>query len=141
MWAIVLSGFFLIAEFVPARFVWGKSPLSWIFVAIAFAYWAYFFFGAIWVNRSAALSADKTKRIIKEGVYAKVRHPIYSADIVLGWGVFFFFPDVRFLVAAHWMMFVMLFWMRREEKALSEKFGSEYLEYMKNVPKLFPKIF
>lgn len=140
MWAIVLVGIFLIFQFVSARFVWEQNYFGWVLFFITFVYWTYFFFGALWVNRRAALSADKTKRIIKEGVYSKVRHPIYSADIVLGWGIFFFYPDVRFLIGAHLFMFVLLFWMKREEKALTEKFGDDYIEYKRNVPKLFPKI-
>lgn len=139
MWAIVLAGFFVIFQFASNRMVFGYESFPWILI-FAIAYWIYFFGGAIGVNRRAALSADKTLYIIKEGVYGKVRHPIYSADIILGWAIFFSYPDVRFLLAAHWMMFVLLFWMRKEEKVLIDKFGSDYIEYMKDVPKILPNI-
>lgn len=139
MWLIVVAGIFVIFQLVPARFVWSRNIFTSLFVFPAGIYWLYFFLGALKVHRRAALSADKIDKLVTEGVYAQVRHPIYSADIILGWSVFFFYPDVRFLISAHWLMFVLLFWMRREEAVLAEKFGTEYIGYMQRVPKLFPK--
>lgn len=140
MWLIVLTGVFIIFQFVPARFVWPKNVFTSFLIIPAVGYWLYFFIGAIMVHHKAPLSADKIDRLVVGGVYGKVRHPIYSADIVLGWSLFFFYPDVRFLIGAHLLMFVLLFWVRLEEKALIEKFGNQYFEYSKNVPKLFPRI-
>lgn len=139
MWLIVMAGFLLVFKLVPARFVFPRNMFTSFLILPAMAYWLYFLIGALRVHRKAPLSADKIDKLVTEGVYAKVRHPIYSADIILGWSFFFLYPDVRFLLGAHWLMFVFLFWMKREEKALIEKFGAEYLEYMKRVPKMFPK--
>lgn len=140
MWAIVLVGFVAIFLFVPARFVFSENMFFSFLIVPAVIYWTHFFVGALRVHRKAALSVDKIDRIITKGVYSKVRHPIYSADIFLGWAIFFFYPDVRFLLGAHLLMFVLLFWMRLEEKALTEKFGREYLDYKEKVPKLFPRL-
>lgn len=139
MWTIVISGLLIIFWLVPARFVFARNIFTSFLILPAIAYWLYFFIGAILVHRQAPLSADKIDKLIVNGVYKKVRHPIYSADIILGWSIFFFYPDVRFLLGAHLLMFVLLFWMRLEERALIEKFGNQYLEYMKQVPKIFPK--
>jgi len=140
MWLIVAGGIFIIFQLVPARFVWPRNMFTSALIFPAAFYWLYFFLGAIKVHRQAPLSANKINKLVTTGVYAQVRHPIYSADIILGWSIFFFYPDVRFLIGAHWLMFVLLFWMRREERALTEKFGAEYLEYMHRVPKIFPKV-
>lgn len=140
MWLIVVVGFLLIFWLVPPRLVFARNMFTSVLIFPAILYWLYFFVGAIWVHRQAPLSADKIDELIVTGVYKKVRHPIYAADIILGWSIFFLYPDVRFLFGAHWMMFVLLFWMRLEEKALIEKFGNQYLEYMKRVPKIFPKL-
>lgn len=139
MWLIVIVGILIVFWLVPARFVFPRNMLASFLIFPAMIYWLYFFIGAVKVHRRAPLSADKIDKLVTEGVYAKVRHPIYSADIILGWAIFFFYPDVRLLIGAHWLMFVLLFWMRREEKALIEKFGNEYLQYMRRVPKIFPK--
>ncbi|MFA5994532.1 MAG: isoprenylcysteine carboxylmethyltransferase family protein [Parcubacteria group bacterium] len=139
MWVIVVMGFWLIFWWVAPRWVFPRNMFTFFLIIPALAYWLYFFLGAILVHRKAPLSADAIDRLITRGVYGQVRHPIYAADIVLGWAIFLGYPDVRFLLGAHWLMFVLLFWMRREEKALSEKFGAEYAEYMARVPKIFPK--
>ena len=140
MWLLVIAGLIVIFQLIPARFIFSRNMFTSFLIFPAIAYWLYFFIGAIRVHRKASLSADKIDKLVTEGVYAKVRHPIYSADIILGWSVFFFYPDVRFLIGAHWLMFVLLFWMHLEELALIEKFGNKYLEYMRRVPKLFPKL-
>lgn len=139
MWAIIAAGIFLAFQFAPARFVFPKNIFTSFLIIPAVAYWLYFFVGAVRVHRKAPLSVDGINRLITQGVYGKVRHPIYSADIVLMWSLFFFYPDVRLLLGAHWLMFVMLFWMWREERSLTEKFGEEYVSYMARVPKMFPK--
>lgn len=140
MWLIVAVGLAVVFWSVPARFVFPRNILMQALIVPAGAYWLYFFIGALRVHRRAPFSADKIDRLVTEGVYGKIRHPIYSADIVLGWSLFFSYPDVRFLIGAHWLMFVLLFWMRREEKILTEKFGREYLAYKSRVPKMFPRL-
>ena len=139
MWLIVAVGMLVIFQLVPARVVFPRNMFTSFLILPALVYWLYFFTGAVKVHRQAPFSAEKIDKLVTEGVYAKVRHPIYSADIILGWAIFFFHPDVRFLIGAHWLMFVLLFWLHLEERALTEKFGAEYLEYRKRVPKLFPK--
>lgn len=139
MWIIIMSGLIVVFQIVPARFVWSRNIFTTLLIFPAVCWWLYFFIGALRVHRKAPVSADKIDKLVTEGVYGKVRHPIYSADIVLGWSLFFFYPDVRFLICAHLLMFVLLLWIRMEEKALTEKFGNQYLEYKRKVPKLFPK--
>lgn len=140
MWLIVAVGVVIVFRLAPARFVFPRNMFTSFLILPAIIYWMYFFIGAVRVHRQAPLSVDKIDKLVMEGVYAQVRHPIYSTDIILGWSVFFFYPDVRLLIGAFWLTFVLLFWMNREEKALIDKFGAEYLEYMRSVPKMFPKL-
>lgn len=139
MWLIVIMGVITVFQFVSPRFVFARNMFTSALIFPAILYWLYFFVGAILIHHQAPLSVDKIDKLIIKGVYEKVRHPIYSADIILGWSIFFLYPDVRFLLGAHWLMFVLLYWMRLEEKALIEKFGNQYLKYMIRVPKIFPK--
>ncbi|MDX9913730.1 MAG: isoprenylcysteine carboxylmethyltransferase family protein [Candidatus Moranbacteria bacterium] len=139
MWLIVAIGIFAVFQFVSPRFVFPRNMFTSALIFPAILYWLYFFIGAILVHRKAPLSADEINTLVTSGVYNKVRHPIYNADIILGWAIFFLYPDVRFLISAHLLMFVLLFWIRLEERALTEKFGNQYLEYKKRVPKIFPK--
>ena len=140
MWLIVAIGFWIIFQFVSPRFVFPRYAFTSFLIVPGILYWAYFLIGALRVHHKAPLSVDKIDVLITDGVYGMVRHPIYAADIILGWSIFFSYPDVRFLIGAHWMMFVLLFWMRREEAMLINKFGDTYREYMTRVPKIFPKM-
>lgn len=140
MWLMVAAGIAVVFQVAPAGFVFPRNMFASSLIFPAVAYWLYFFTGALRVNRRAPLSAQKTGRIITTGVYGQVRHPIYSADIVLAWAIFFFYPDARFAVGTLWLTAVLFFWMDLEEKALTQKFGDEYREYKRRVPKMFPKI-
>jgi len=139
MWLIIAAGVTLIFFILPKTPLLGTEQFfSWLILPAAF-YWLYFFIGAIGVHNQAAKSVAGIDKIIKEGVYNIVRHPIYSADIVLAWGIFFFMGNLRFLLGAIWLSLAMFCWMRLEEKGLIEKFGQEYLDYKKEVPMICPK--
>lgn len=140
MWLIIIVGVALIFIFLPARQLWeNKFYFSWL-IAPAAVYWLYILSGAARVHKKMAMSVAKIDIIVKEGVYAFVRHPIYSADIALAWGIFFFLGESRFLFAAIWLTLVMIFWAKLEERGLIEKFGQEYLDYKNQVPMVIPKL-
>ena len=141
MWIIVIIGVFVSFRFFPKIEIFPRNAVTPFLIIPAGIYWLYFFVGALRVHRKAALSAAKIDRIVKEGVYSIVRHPIYSADIVLAWGIFFHWPYLKILLSAIWLTLVLFFWMKLEEKTLAEKFGEEYRNYRKNVPMFIPKFF
>ncbi|KKP84763.1 MAG: hypothetical protein UR83_C0013G0027 [Candidatus Moranbacteria bacterium GW2011_GWF2_35_54] len=84
MWLIVIIGIFIVFQFVPPRSVFTRNIFTSALIVPAFLYWLYFLGGAILVHHKAPLSVDKIDKLVTEGVYNKVRHPIYSADIILG---------------------------------------------------------
>ncbi|HBP01221.1 MAG: hypothetical protein UY41_C0012G0020 [Candidatus Moranbacteria bacterium GW2011_GWE1_49_15] len=139
MWFLVAIGVFLAFLYVPAMDVFERTFLGSLVFVLTICYWAYFFIGSIIVNRKAALSVDSIDRLVTEGVYGMVRHPIYSADIFLSWGFLLVFPDLKVLVSVIWLTLVLAYWMVLEENALEEKFGREYREYEKNVPMVIPE--
>lgn len=141
MWLIVFLGVALIFRFVPAEAVLTQSALTYILVISAALYWMYFFSLSIYFNRQAHLSSDKTEKLIQHGIYGVVRHPIYAADIVLAWGIFLFWPSLGILISVVWLTLVLFYWMRFEERVLTEKFGNDYKEYRKRVPMFLPRIF
>ncbi len=77
MWLIVIVGIFIVFQLVSAHFVFPRNMFTSIIIFPAIVYWLYFFIGAAKVHRKAPLSVDKIDKLVKEGVYAKVRHPIY----------------------------------------------------------------
>jgi protein-S-isoprenylcysteine O-methyltransferase Ste14 len=141
MWLIVICGMGLILRLVPAEGMLTHNVLTYVLVISAVLYWMYFFSLAVFVNHQAALSSSNTEKLIQHGVYGIVRHPIYAADIILGWGIFLFWPTVAVFISIIWLNLVLFYWMRLEEKILMEKFGNVYAEYKKRVPMFLPKMF
>lgn len=100
---------------------------------------------AWWLARSGLRIVFGEKRgkpeVIRKGVFSKVRHPIYLGAILLYLGMILF--TFSLISVALWI-FIILFYIRiskYEEKILTAYFGEEYLDYKKEVPMLFPKLF
>jgi len=79
-------------------------------------------------------------RVIREGVFSLVRHPIYLGAILLYLGLLVFSLSV--LAAIIWVIIIVFYIhiSRYEEKLLLEKFGSDYEEYVKEVPMFIPRL-
>lgn len=138
MWLIVAGGIIVLVKFLPARTLFRPNVFTYALFAISIVNWLYFLIRGIKVNRSAARSAAAVDRIVTCDVYAMVRHPIYSADIILAWGVFLFSPTLKILCSAAWLTIVMISWMKLEEAALAERFGEEYEQYKSHTPMMIP---
>lgn len=75
------------------------------------------------------------------GIHRFVRHPLYTGTIMMVWGFFLLFPYLNNLIAVVLLTLYVIIGMRFEEKKLIAEFGSKYLDYMKKVPALIPRIF
>ncbi len=78
----------------------------------------------------------QTTKLVDKGIYAIVRHPQYLAGIL--WSIALVF------ISQHWVVDILCvpviaatyFDSLKANKRLIEKFGEEYVEYMKRVPSL-----
>lgn len=140
MWLSVLFGIFILFVNIPMRNVFMAGKISEFLVFPAILYWMYFLGGALVVNWQVARSADRVEEIITDGVYGFVRHPIYSADIVLAIGIFLRWPNLRVLIGVLWVIIVLTSWAKMEEVVLESKFREEYGQYKKTVPMFFPRL-
>lgn len=87
-------------------------------------------------NISGDIEGIKVNRLIKSGIYGLVRNPLYLAGIL----IVTFSPAVtrNSLIFALWADLYFIFGAIVEEKRLINKFGNEYIQYMKEVPGLIP---
>jgi len=97
----------------------------------------------IWFNRSLDLVKtnlmDEEKKLVTDGLYAYVRHPLYAVLLItipplfIIWfsDLIFFIPWIIIYIISHGIV-------RLEERWLVEEFGEEYLKYRQCVPALFP---
>ncbi len=87
------------------------------------------------------LQVVESHRLVKDGLYSRIRHPIYLGETLRNLG-FVTIPSSIFgvLLIAVATIFL-LFRIGIEEKMLIEVFGDEYREYQRNTKRLIPFIY
>ena len=130
------------------------SPPWWTWTSIPLAEWVQWFgifvalapiFFLIQVHRhldrqwSIALEIQEEHKLITTGPYRFVRHPMYLGIFIYTMGLMMISLDA--LVTLFFGFSILVNYMRipREEQMLIEKFGDEYLEYMKRSGRLLPR--
>jgi len=80
--------------------------------------------------------------LITSSLFSIVRHPTYLAHTSL-WLGFFFLTGFLSLMILTLLDFLITYLMiiPLEEKELVQRFGQEYIDYKKRVPKFFPRLF
>lgn len=97
---------------------------------------------AIGKDWSVTLEIKEQHKLVTDGIYARVRHPMYSAFFLWALAQLLLLPN---LVAgpAGLVGFGILFFFRvgREEKMMREAFGAEYDDYMRRTKRIIPGIY
>lgn len=132
---------------VSPAFAFAEYPLrAGPFVAgvtcLAIGLWLFYRSHAdLGTNWSVTLELRKEHRLITQGVYRAIRHPMYSALLLYGVG--------QALVVPNWVAgvlnliaFAILFTLRvgAEEKMMAEQFGEEYAAYSARTKRLIPGV-
>lgn len=83
------------------------------------------------INSDTDYKFEKTTKLVVAGIYKYIRHPMYASLLYLCWGIYFKQTGlIQFLLAV--MISVFLFLTAKvEEKENLDKFGDEYLDYIK----------
>lgn len=74
-----------------------------------------------------------------EGILRRVRHPLYTATLLLIVGFWLFIPGVNISIACISMIIYLFIGIFFEEKKLIKIYGKRYENYRKEVPMLIPK--
>ena len=92
-------------------------------------------------NWSMTLEIREGHELVTGGVYARIRHPMYSALYLYGFAQALLLANwlagLSFLVAFTLMFAARL---RREERMMLEKFGEKYEEYRRRTKRLIPGV-
>ena len=84
----------------------------------------------IQLGGSFQVSAEANK-LVKTGIYKKIRHPVYLFGIIFLLGIIFVTQRFSLLIILAIVIILQINRIKKEEKVLTEKFGNEYLEYKK----------
>lgn len=132
----------------PAWMAWSALPLPvwlrWFGVALALAgfgllQWSHRALGRNWSDAPRLL---RQQSFVSDGPYRRIRHPIYTAFLMILGATLF--------ISANW--FIGLAWigmtslevasrMRFEEEIMAERFGDDYIAYMNRTGRLLPRLF
>ena len=141
-----LRGAFGLVLLLPATFIaLFSKPLvdegTWADVAVDSMAWAVFLAGVafrIWAT--LYVGSRKFKTLVDQGPYSICRNPLYVGTFLMAIGAALFLKS--FLVTGAVIIVIMLYasgTVPAEEKALLAQHGEPYAEYLRRVPRFWPK--
>jgi protein-S-isoprenylcysteine O-methyltransferase Ste14 len=74
----------------------------------------------------------KANNLVTDGIYKKLRHPIYLFGSIFVLGAIIFFQKFMLLILLVAIIFLQMKRIKKEERVLEEKFGEQYLNYKQN---------
>ena len=117
-------------------------PLAAGSVCLSIGLWLFYRSHAdLGTNWSVTLEIREHHRLITRGVYRSIRHPMYAALFLYGFGQALLVPN-WFAGPAYLVTFGLLFAFRvgREEQMMFDEFGDDYRKYMRETKRLVPRV-
>ncbi len=92
-----------------------------------------FFFTLARIKLGSSFQASAAaKKLIKDGIYKVIRHPIYFFGFTFILGFIIFIQKFYGLIFLIILFLLQMKRIKKEEQVLEEKFGEEYLDYKKH---------
>ena len=140
---IGLLGIFIFSALQEAVVFWEKNSLSQAGGLILATYGIIIMkrvFKHYSLKQFMGIQADDAPpKLVQAGALQYVRHPIYTASILIVLGFFLFSPTDLNLVSMTCIFLYLPIGIVLEEKKLIDTFGEQYRKYQQEVPMLFPK--
>lgn len=147
--AVLFFGIFMVALPALAHYVLPmevplpRTPTAWLAGALALS-------GVTaWVacldtfsrdGRGTPLPADAPRRLVTTGLFRRIRNPIMAAELLVIWAVALYLASLgAMLYAAAICVVAHLAVVHVEEPELRRRFGSEYEDYCRRVPRWLPR--
>ena len=148
-WECILLLFLLNVDF------WFIDPFSWhqlIAWALLFASLVPLIFGVRSLRGRgqttqerpgdpSLLAFEKTTALVTTGIYAYIRHPLYSSLLLLTWGIFFKAPSLPGGAVALVATTFLIATARADEQECIQFFGIEYKAYMQKTKRFIPFLY
>jgi protein-S-isoprenylcysteine O-methyltransferase Ste14 len=90
---------------------------------------------------TSRLQVVEGHRLVKDGLYKHVRHPLYLGETIRNLGIVLIFSSVYGVLFIAVGTIFLLLRIRIEEKMLIEAFGEDYKEYQRNTKRIIPYIY
>lgn len=93
-------------------------------------------------HKKAHEATDQIQNVITAGPFSTIRHPMYLSLILMYFGLAVGWGIIWMLIPAVVFSVLVIITALKEEEYLSQKLGSQYQEYIKNVPwRFIPNVF
>jgi protein-S-isoprenylcysteine O-methyltransferase Ste14 len=125
-------------DVLPASFAWIPVGLAVQAAGFALAIWSRRHLGANWSGR---IEIKEDHALVRTGPYRLLRHPIYTALLVMYVGTALIDGKVHALVGVAIAIFAYWRKIRMEEANMREAFGAQYDDYRRATWALVPGIF
>jgi len=131
-----ITVYLLVISYFIGEFILPKYPFIYLInligvlgliISIIFFFSGFNIFNSY---RENPLPNSDTKRLIKTGIFAYTRNPIYISFVLFHFSMFLIFGNVVYFLSS----IGLFFWIdkvviKKEENFLNKKFGEEYLRY------------
>jgi protein-S-isoprenylcysteine O-methyltransferase Ste14 len=97
--------------------------------------------GFVRIGLERAMGKGNSDRLVESGIYARIRHPLYSSLLFLALGAFLKLPSLFSALVMVGAIFTLVTTARAEEAVNEEKFGSPYTEYIRRTKMFIPFLF
>lgn len=134
--------------FIPAWLEWSRRPLTLEIrmgglilgtVALLGCGWTLVSIGS---NISATVLTRPGQRLVTQGPYRWIRHPLYASGILLLIAIGLMSESLLILGwVAMGLILLLTMVIPREERELVDRFGAEYVQYRERTGALLPKLF
>ncbi|MFX1283940.1 MAG: methyltransferase [Promethearchaeota archaeon] len=135
LWIVLPQTIYLFQITLPPLIRWFGVGMAGI--AIVFTVWIHRTLGR---QYSAKLEIQTDHRLITIGPYSRVRHPMYTTLNLFSLSVSLISANLLLIVLAIFVAIPFFWIVKAEEELLIEQFGEEYLDYMRNTGRFFPRL-
>lgn len=95
----------------------------------------------ILIGNGTIMPWDPTRHLITSSLYAYLRNPMILSLVMVQIGEALLFASIGIAILAVVNIVVnTVYFIRSEEPGLEKRFGEEYVEYKKNVPRWLPRL-
>jgi len=128
--------YLIVISYVLGEFIIPKYPIIYLFnmigligliVSLIFFYSGFNLFKSY---KEDPNPASDTNRLIKTGIFAYTRNPIYLAFVLFNFSMFLVFENVMYLLSSLGLfIWINNYVIKAEEDYLKNKFGDEFVRY------------
>ncbi|UCE28932.1 MAG: isoprenylcysteine carboxylmethyltransferase family protein [Candidatus Bathyarchaeota archaeon] len=93
------------------------------------------------IASTARLQIVESHRLVKDGLFKHVRHPVYLGETLRNFGFVLIFSSIYGVLFMAGGAILLLIRIRTEEEMLIKAFGEDYREYQRKTKRIIPYIY